>query len=68
MIRYAAAGAVLVLSACAALGPSRLSGDHFDYGAAIAISTNEQMLLNLVRLRYNETPVFLDVNTVIAQY
>ncbi len=26
------------------------------------------MLSNLVRLRYNETPIFLDVNTVIAQY
>jgi len=45
-----------------------LPADRFDYGAAIASSTNEQMLLNLVRLRYNETPVFLDVSTVISQY
>ena len=60
--------ATLLTSACAGIGPHRLPADRFDYGAAIAASTNEQMLLNLVRLRYNEMPVFLDVDTVIAQY
>lgn len=63
-----ALAASLLLGGCAAIGPNQLPGDRFDYGSAIAVSTNEQMLLNLVRLRYNETPVFLDVNTVIAQY
>jgi len=67
-LRRAALAASLILCGCAALGPRQLPADRFDYGAAIAASTNEQMLLNLVRLRYNETPVFLDVNTVIAQY
>ena len=66
--RLAGLMVALVLFGCAATGPSRLPADRFDYGAAIAASTNEQMLLNLVRLRYNEMPVFLDVNTVIAQY
>ena len=64
----AALTALLALGGCAAFGPQRLPVDRFDYGGAIASSTNEQMLLNLVRLRYSETPVFLDVNTVIAQY
>jgi hypothetical protein len=67
-LRRAALAASLILCGCAGLGPRQLPADRFDYGAAIAASTNEQMLLNLVRLRYNETPVFLDVNTVIAQY
>lgn len=58
----------LVISGCATIGAHKLKVDRFDYSAAIASSTNEQMLLNLVRLRYNETPIFLDVNTVIAQY
>jgi hypothetical protein len=39
-----------------------------DYNAAIAASTQEQLLLNLVRLRYNEVPVFLKVSSVISQY
>jgi len=68
MARYAALAVTLILSGCAAQGPHRLLVDRFDYSAAIASSTNEQMLQNLVRLRYNETPVFLDVNSVIAQY
>lgn len=64
----ASIAAVLIVSGCTSTGPQRLPSDRFDYNAAIAASANEQMLLNLVRLRYNETPVFLDVNTVIAQY
>jgi len=68
MARYAAVAVTLIVSGCAARGPHSLVVDRFDYSAAIASSTNEQMLLNLVRLRYNETPVFLDVNSVIAQY
>lgn len=64
----AAVAAIVFLSGCAGIGPGKLPVDRFDYGAAIASSTNEQMLLNLVRLRYSEMPVFLDVNTVIAQY
>ena len=68
LARRAALAASLVLCGCVALGPRQLPADRFDYGTAIASSTNEQMLLNLVRLRYSETPVFLDVSTVISQY
>jgi hypothetical protein len=42
--------------------------DHFDYNAAIAETWRQQMLLNMVRLRYGEEPTFLDVASVIAQY
>lgn len=42
--------------------------DRFDYNQAIVQSTNEQMLLNMVRLRYSEPPVFLAVNSVLTQY
>lgn len=67
-MRYAIFAASLTISGCTGIGAHTLRVDRFDYNAAIASSTNEQMLLNLVRLRYDETPVFLDVNTVIAQY
>lgn len=42
--------------------------DRFDYNTAIATSANEQMLLNLVRMRNGEVPVFLAVNSVLTQY
>ncbi|TDJ58214.1 MAG: hypothetical protein E2O40_01780 [Planctomycetota bacterium] len=56
------------LSACASQGPTRLPPDRFDYNQAISRSANEQMLLNLVRLRYSEIPVFLAVTSVLTQY
>lgn len=58
----------LLLTACASRGPGRIPPDRFNYNAAIAQSANEQMLLNLVRLRYSEIPVFLDVSSVLTQY
>ena len=59
---------VLLLPACKSIGPSQVPSDQFDYNQAIARSTNEQMLLNLVRLRYGEAPTFLAVNSVLTQY
>ncbi|MEZ5367279.1 MAG: hypothetical protein R2748_34305 [Bryobacterales bacterium] len=61
--------ASVVFSGCATkLGPRTVPGARFDYNQAIARSLNEQLLLNLVRLRYRDTPLFVDVGSVIAQY
>ena len=69
LARALALGAVLLLGACATrLGPRTIPAARFDYNERIARSQNDQLLLNLVRLRYRDTPVFLDVGTVIAQY
>jgi len=59
---------VLSVSACSSLGPRRISPDRFNYNDAIASSSNEQMLLNIVRLRYEDVPVFLAVSSVLTQY
>jgi hypothetical protein len=53
---------------CASVGPGTVPQDQFNYNAAIARSSQQQLLVNLVRLRYNETPVFLKVSSVISQY
>ena len=39
---------------------------HSLYGEAISTSLNEQFLQNLVRLRYRESPYFLEVGSVTA--
>jgi uncharacterized protein YceK len=57
-----------VLSGCASLGPRRVPSDRFNYNEAVAQSTQEKMLLNIVRHRYLKMPVFLTVSSVLTQY
>ena len=58
----------LFLPACGRFGPRQVARDSFNYNQAIARSSSEQMLINLVRLRYREVPVFLAVGSVLTQY
>jgi hypothetical protein len=57
---------VIALTACHSLGPQSISKSHGLYGEAIATSLNEQFLQNLVRLRYRESPYFLEVGSVTS--
>lgn len=56
------------LSGCISLGPRTIPRDRFDYVQALRQSWKEEMLLNIVGLRYVELPVFLQVTSVINQY
>jgi len=58
---------LLFLTGCA-IGPTTVARDRFDYTAAISDSWKQQMLFNIVKIRYGDAPVFLDVASVINQY
>jgi hypothetical protein len=59
----------LELTGCSArTGPKSIAHDRFDYSGAITRSWKEQMLLNMVKLRYMDPPMFLDVQQVVQQY
>jgi hypothetical protein len=59
---------LLAAVACAPIGPPTIARDRFDYTTAIADSWKRQMLLNIVKIRYGDAPVFLDVASIINQY
>ena len=59
---------LLLVSACTAIGPPTVARDRFDYVNAMSDSWKRQMLLNLVKTRYMDAPVFLDVASIISQY
>jgi len=58
----------LWLAGCATIGPGTIPRDRFDYAAAISDSWKSQMLLNLVKARYGDVPVFLDIASAINSY
>src|SRR5262245_22084721 len=57
-----------VISGCASIGPTTVNRDRFDYVTAISESWKKQMLLNIVKLRYADVPVFMDIGQVISGY
>jgi hypothetical protein len=58
---------LLVMGGCT-LGPHTVQRDRMDYVTAVSDSLKTQMLYNLVRLRYGDAPVFMDVSSIINQY
>ena len=59
---------LLALTACESMGPGTVTRDRFDYAGAVGESWKSQMLLNLVKIRYGDIPVFMDVGQVVAGY
>ncbi|MFT9093416.1 MAG: hypothetical protein ABF479_20835, partial [Gluconacetobacter sp.] len=57
-----------VLQGCYEIGPTRLDRDQSDYSRALTSSAKQQTLLNVVRLRYADTPGFLDTTQLISGY
>ncbi len=58
---------VIFLNGCH-LGPRVLRGGYPQYNQAIRELDDEHMLLNLVRLRYFDTPVFLQISSISSTY
>ena len=53
---------------CFNLGPVSIKSERSKYNLSIQKTNDEQLLLNLVRLKYRDTPFFLEVGNVASQF
>ena len=60
---------LMLLCGCqSSFGPGALKNTHPAYNQVIANTHDQEMLLNLVRLKYRDKVVFLNINSVTASF
>ena len=50
------------------VGPENIRNERQDFNIALQQTNDEQMLLNLVRMKYRDTNMFLEVGAIASQY
>ena len=50
------------------VGPENIRNERQDFNVALQQTSDEQMLLNLVRMKYRDTNMFLEVGSIASQY
>ena len=63
-----ALGLAGALCGCSSIGPGTVGRDRFDYSTSIIESWKRRTSLNVVRLRYFDPPIFVDVGQIVAGY
>jgi hypothetical protein len=61
-------GFVILLASCGSYGPRSMDRDQLDYGNSIGENWKNQMLANIVKLRFVDMPVFVDVGAIVSGY
>lgn len=56
----------LMLAGCANMGPGTISGNRPAYNAAVQQTNDQELLLNLIRIRYRDTLYFTNVERIAA--
>ncbi len=62
------ASLLVLLSGCNIAGPRAIRAGRVSYNAAIQQTNKEQLLLNIVRLRYRDNPYFIEVGSITTSF
>jgi len=71
-IKYFAVLSLVIVSSiflgCTKYGPGFLQSERSQYNQAIQKTNDEQLILNLVRLKYHDSPLFMEVSNIASQF
>ena len=71
-IKYFAVLSLVIISSiflgCTKYGPGFLQSERSQYNQAIQKTNDEQLILNLVRLKYHDSPLFMEVSNIASQF
>ena len=59
---------IFISYGCTKYGPNHVKSERSSYNQAIQKTNNEQLILNLVRLKYGDNPLFMEVSNVASQF
>ena len=65
-IKYSLTLLIFTLVSCSSMGPNSVRAGRLEYNKALGQSTSEQMLLNIVKMRFLDRPVFLSVTSMTS--
>ncbi len=57
-----------LLAGCVSVGPQLVNGSRTDYNVVLRQADDQQMLLNLVRMRYRDRAMFLELSALNTQF
>ena len=57
-----------MLTSCAQLGPDLVKAGRNDYNIVLQQTEDEEVILNLVRVRYGDRPLFFNVSSVSTSF